>query len=140
MDRLGVEHRFQWFLYNNTLFISTLDQQESARLEVSSETISDLKQALTDIGLLDSRFGWGELPEDGVVLVSGPKRYIEQIKQFSSQRRSPDEKQSVLSYPLKFANAADRQVDYRGEKLVVPGVANILRGLWNRVPRLRSQA
>lgn len=129
LDRLGVEHRFQWYLYNNTLFISTLDQQESARLEVSSETISDLKQALTDIGLLDSRFGWGELPEDGVVLVSGPKTYIEQIKQFSSKRRSADEKQSVLSFPLKFANAADRTVDYRGEKLVVPGVASILRGL-----------
>lgn len=129
LDRLGVEHRFQWYLYNNTLFVSTLDQQESARLEVSSETISDLKQALTDIGLLDSRFGWGELPEDGVVLVSGPKTYIDQIKQFSSKRRSADEKQSVLSFPLKFANAADRKVDYRGEKLVVPGVANILRGL-----------
>ena len=68
LDRLGVEHRFQWYLYNNTLYVSTLDQQESARLEVSSETIADLKQALTDIGLLDSRFGWGELPEDGVVL------------------------------------------------------------------------
>ena len=129
LDRLGVEHRFQWYLYNNTLYISTLDQQESARLEVSSETISDLKQALTDIGLLDSRFGWGELPEDGVVLVSGPKSYIQQIKQFSSQRRSADEKQSVLSYPLKFANATDRLVDYRGEKLNVPGVASILRGL-----------
>jgi type III secretion protein C len=129
LDRLGVEHRFQWYLYSNTLYISTLDQQESARLEVSSETIADLKQALTDIGLLDSRFGWGELPDDGVVLVSGPKRYIEQIKQFSSQRRSPDEKQSVLSYALKFANAADRQIDYRGEKLVIPGVASMLRGL-----------
>ncbi|OIN49350.1 type III secretion system outer membrane ring subunit SctC [Pseudomonas costantinii] len=129
LDRLGVEHRFQWYLYNNTLFISTLDQQESARLEVSSETVADLKQALTDIGLLDTRFGWGELPEDGVVLVSGPKRYIEQIKQFSSQRRSPDEKQNVLSYPLKFANAADRVVDYRGEKLTIPGIASVLRGL-----------
>ncbi|QJI27341.1 type III secretion system outer membrane ring subunit SctC [Pseudomonas sp. ADAK18] len=129
LDRLGVEHRFQWYLYNNTLYISTLDQQESARLEVSSETIADLKQALTDIGLLDSRFGWGELSEDGVVLVSGPKRYIEQIKQFSSQRKSPDEKQSVLTYPLKFANAADRQIDYRGENLTIPGVASMLRGL-----------
>ncbi|MFL6873296.1 type III secretion system outer membrane ring subunit SctC [Pseudomonas marginalis] len=129
LDRPGVEHRFQWYLYNNTLYISTLDQQDSARLEVSSETIADLKQALTDIGLLDSRFGWGELPEDGVVLVSGPRRYIEQIKQFSTQRRSPDEKQSVLSFPLKFANATDRQVDYRGEKLTIPGVASILRGL-----------
>ena len=136
LDRLGVEHRFQWYMYNNTLYISTLDQQESARLEVSSETIADLKQALTDIGLLDSRFGWGELPEDGVVLVSGPRRYIEQIKQFSSQRRSPDEKQSVLSFPLKFANATDRQVDYRGEKLNIPGVASILRGLLE--PRANS--
>ncbi|WP_294733145.1 type III secretion system outer membrane ring subunit SctC [uncultured Pseudomonas sp.] len=129
LDRLGVEHRFQWYMYNNTLYISTLDQQDSARLEVSSGTISDLKQALTDIGLLDSRFGWGELPDDGVVLVSGPKRYIEQIKQFSSQRKPPEEKQSVLSYPLKFANAADRQIDYRGEKLTIPGVASMLRGL-----------
>ncbi|MCR4538171.1 type III secretion system outer membrane ring subunit SctC [Pseudomonas sp. 18.1.10] len=129
LDRLGVEHRFQWYMYNNTLYISTLDQQESARLEVSSETIADLKQALTDIGLLDSRFGWGELPEDGVVLVSGPRRYIEQIKQFSSQRRSADEMQAVLSFPLKFASAADRPLDYRGEKLTIPGVASILRGL-----------
>ncbi|WP_248733112.1 type III secretion system outer membrane ring subunit SctC [Pseudomonas sp. MWU13-2517] len=129
LDRLGVEHRFQWYLYNNTLYISTLDQQESARLEVSSETIADLKQALTDIGLLESRFGWGELPEDGVILVSGPRRYIEQVKQFASQRRSPDEKQSVLTFPLKFANAADRQIDYRGEKHMIPGVANMLRGL-----------
>lgn len=129
LDRLGVEHRFQWYLYNNTLYISTLDQQESARLEVSSETIADLKQALTDIGLLDSRFGWGELPEDGIVLVSGPRRYIEQIKQFSSQRRSVDEKQSVLSFPLKFANAADRHVDYRGQKITIAGVSSIVRGL-----------
>ncbi len=136
LDRLGVEHRFQWYLYNNTLYISTLDQQESARLEVSSETIADLKQALTDIGLLDSRFGWGELPEDGIVLVSGPKRYIEQIKQFSSQRRSPDEKQSVLSFPLKFANAADRKMQYRSEEVIIPGVASMLRGLLD--PRATS--
>ena len=141
LDRLGTEHRFQWYLYNNTLYISTLDQQESARLEVSSETVADLKQALTDIGLLDSRFGWGELPEDGVVLVSGPKRYIEQIKQFSSQRRSPEEKQSVLTYPLKFANAIDRQIDYRGEKMVIPGVASMLRGLLEpRSPSATAQA
>lgn len=129
LDRLGVEHRFQWYLYNNTLHISTLEQQESARLEVSSETIADLKQALTDIGLLDSRFGWGELHDDGVVLVSGPKSYIEQIKHFSSQRRSPDEKQGVLTFPLKYANAADRHIDYRGEKMLIPGVASVLRGL-----------
>lgn len=135
LDRLGVEHRFQWYLYNNTLYISTLDQQQSARLEVSSESISDLKQALTDIGLLESRFGWGELPEDGVVLVSGPRGYIEQIKQFSSRRKSADEKQSVLTYPLKFANAADRVIDYRGKNSPSQGLPLCCAGCWNHARR-----
>lgn len=38
-------------------------------------------------------------------------------------------KQSVLSYPLKFANAADRQMEYRNERITIPGVATMLRGL-----------
>lgn len=129
LDRLALEHRFQWFVYSNTLYISSLSQQTSARLEVASDAVADLKQALVNIGLLDERFGWGELPDIGVVLVSGPKRYIEQIKQFSRKRTEPVDKQSVLTFALQFANAADRQIDYRGDKLIVPGIASLLRGL-----------
>ncbi len=129
LERLALEHRFQWFVYNNTLYISALDQQGSARLEVADNTIADLKTALSQIGLLDERFGWGELPEIGVVLVSGPPRYIEQIRQFSRKRSEPANNQNVLSFALQFANAADRQIDYRGEKLTVPGIASLLRGL-----------
>lgn len=129
LDRLGLEHRFQWFLYSNTLYISALDQQQSVRLAVSDDSISDLKEALTNIGLLDERFGWGALPEEGVVLVSGPMRYVELIKRFSRKRKTEEEKQDVMAFPLSYANATDRQIDYRGEKLLVPGVASILRGL-----------
>ena len=129
LDRLALEHRFQWFVYNNTLHISSLDQQSSARLEVADDTVVDLKTALSQIGLLDERFGWGELPDIGVVLVSGPKRYIEQIRQFSRKRAQTTNKQDVLNFTLQFANAADRQIDYRGEKLTVPGIASLLRGL-----------
>ena len=129
LDRLALEHRFQWFVYNKTLYISSLDQQTSARLEVADNTIADLKTALTQTGLLDERFGWGELPDIGVVLVSGPKRYIEQIRQFSRKRSEPANKQDVLNFTLQFANAADRQINYRGEKLMVPGIASLLRGL-----------
>ncbi|WP_300729768.1 type III secretion system outer membrane ring subunit SctC [Pseudomonas sp.] len=131
LDRLALEHGFQWFVYNNTLYISTLNQQTSERIEVAENTATDLKLALTQIGLLDNRFGWGELPEIGVVLVSGPKRYVEHIKLFSRKRAGPYEKQNVLSFPLKFANAADRHIDYRGQTLTVPGVASILRELFN---------
>ena len=76
LDRLALEHQFQWFLYNGKLYVSPQSGQVSQRLEVSADAAPDLKQALTDIGLLDKRFGWGELPDEGVVLVSGPARYV----------------------------------------------------------------
>ena len=80
LNRLGQEHHFQWFVYNDTLHISATDDQTSARLEVSPDAVDDLKGALTDLGLLDSRFGWGVLPDEGVVLVSGPPKYVQWVR------------------------------------------------------------
>ncbi|MEI8632320.1 hypothetical protein P4S72_10605 [Vibrio sp. PP-XX7] len=42
---------------------------------------------MTHIGLLDKRFGWGELPDEGVVIVSGPKRYVEFMKNWQKRRK-----------------------------------------------------
>src|SRR3546814_10136632 len=64
LDRLGLENRFQWFMYGTTLYVSPLQNQDSTRLEVSADAVPDMKQALTDIGLLDPRFGWGERSEE----------------------------------------------------------------------------
>lgn len=129
LQRLALEHRFQWFLYNNTLYVSPIDQEDAARLEVSPDAVPDLKKALGDIGLLDSRFGWGELPDEGVVLVSGPARYVRLVRQFAREREKPEEKQEVISIDLRYASAADRSIRYREESLTIPGVASILRGL-----------
>jgi type III secretion protein C len=132
LDRLALEHQFQWFVYNNSLYISPLDQQQSKRIEVDEKSVDDLSQALTDVGLLDPRFGWGALPEQGVVLVRGPRRYVELIEDFSKKQQSRDEKQEVIYLPLRYANAADRPIKYRGESLKVDGVATLLRNLLER--------
>ncbi|MGN8344709.1 type III secretion system outer membrane ring subunit SctC [Pseudomonas sp. SMV71] len=129
LDRLGLENRFQWFVYGSSLYVSPLQNQRSKRLEVSADAVPDMKQALTDIGLLDPRFGWGELPDEGVVLITGPERYVRLVTQFAKARKTPEEKQEVISFPLRYATAADRNIKYRGDTLVIPGVASILRGL-----------
>lgn len=129
LDRLALEHQFQWFVYNGKLYVSPQSAQVSQRLEVSADAAPDLKQALTDIGLLDKRFGWGELPDEGVVLVSGPARYIELIRGFSKEKVKPDEKQQVMSFALRYAAVADRQIHYRDQTMNIPGVAGILESL-----------
>ncbi|WP_260954405.1 type III secretion system outer membrane ring subunit SctC [Pseudomonas citri] len=129
LNRLALEHQFQWFLYNGTLYVSPQAEQVSQRLEISADAAPDLKQALTDIGLLDKRFGWGELPDEGVVLVSGPSSYIELIRGFSKEKVKPEEKQQVMTFPLRYASVDDREIRYRDQSVVIPGVANMLNGL-----------
>ncbi|WP_244168325.1 MULTISPECIES: type III secretion system outer membrane ring subunit SctC [Pseudomonas] len=126
---MALEHQFQWFLYNGKLYVSPQSGQVAQRMEVSSDAAPDLKQALTDIGLLDKRFGWGELPDEGVVLVSGPARYVELIRGFSKEKVKPQEKQQVMMFSLRYAAVADRDIHYREQSITIPGVATLLDGL-----------
>ena len=137
LDRLALEHRFQWFFYNDELYVSPQSAQVSQRLDVSADAAPDLKQALTDVGLLDKRFGWGELPDEGVVLVRGPARYIELIRSFSNKKGKSDKKQQVMIFPLRYASVADRAINYREQSMTIPGVATLLKGLLDN--RMRPQ-
>jgi type III secretion protein C len=131
LNRLALEYRFQWFVYNNTLYVSPQSQQTSRRLKISADAAPDLKQALEGVGLLEPRFGWGELPDEGVVLVSGPPKYVELIADFSkkSEPEEPKEDKQMMAFPLKYADVADRTIKFRDQTLVVPGVATMLNEL-----------
>lgn len=131
LNRLALEYRFQWFVYNNTLYVSPQSSQTSRRLKISQDAAPDLKQALQGVGLLEPRFGWGELPDEGVVLVTGPPKYVDLVADFS-KKSEPEAKKTdttMMAFPLKYADVADRTINYRDKKLTVPGVATILNEL-----------
>lgn len=131
LNRLALEYRFQWFVYNNTLYVSPQSAQTSQRLEISPDAAPDLKEALRGVGLLEPRFGWGELPDEGVVLVTGPPEYVRQVADFSRKSESKPEKENkeMMAFPLRYAAVADRTIKYRDQELLVPGVATILNEL-----------
>ncbi|NDL63376.1 type III secretion system outer membrane ring subunit SctC [Acerihabitans arboris] len=131
LNRLALEYRLQWFVYNNTLYVSPQSEQVSRRLKIGQDT-ADLKQALEGVGLLESRFGWGELPDDGAVLVTGPRQYVDLIADFSKKSEpepAEDTNKMMMAFPLRYADVADRTIKYRDQTLVVPGVASILNEL-----------
>ncbi|TWE02947.1 type III secretion protein C [Pseudomonas sp. AG1028] len=142
LDRLGREYHFQWFVFNDTLYISPTQEQTSARIEVSAEAVDDLEAALGSIGLLDPRFGWGLLADEGAVLVRGPAKYVQLIRDYSEKVEEPEEaeKQDVIVFPLKYANAADRTISYRDQQLQVAGVARILQELLESRSRTSGQS
>lgn len=131
LERLAGQYQLQWFVYSGTLYVSPASDQTSARLNAGESSVDDLKQALEQTALLDSRFGWGALPDDGAVLVSGPSRYVTLVTQAVEKitHSGSGGNGEVIVLPLTYASAADRNIAYRGQTLTVPGVAHLLQDL-----------
>lgn len=131
LDRLTQTHKFHWFVYNDTLYIVSRDDTTSLRLEVGEDAVQDAKTALTGLGLYDSRFGWGELPDEGVVIVSGPRAYVNLARSLllPEGKKAVSKGRQIMVFRLKYASASDRVISTRGQSETIPGVKTILSNL-----------
>ncbi|MYM98633.1 type III secretion system outer membrane ring subunit SctC, partial [Duganella vulcania] len=133
LDRLAVSANFRWFVYNETVYVVPRGEQVSVRLQVGEDAVQDAKAALVGVGLFDARFGWGELPDEGVVIVSGPRVYVDLVRSLLMPDRQQQEAaasgRQVMVFRLKYASAADRTITTRGQKELVPGIKSILSRL-----------
>ncbi|HEX7986417.1 MAG TPA: type III secretion system outer membrane ring subunit SctC, partial [Duganella sp.] len=104
----------------------------SARLEVGEDAVQDAKAALTGLGLFDDRFGWGELPDEGVVIVSGPRSYVDLARDTllpPAEKKFARKGKQIMMFRLKYASAMDRTITARGKTETVPGIKTILGNL-----------
>ncbi|OZI39896.1 EscC/YscC/HrcC family type III secretion system outer membrane ring protein [Bordetella genomosp. 5] len=129
MDRLGGVYGFNWFVYAGTLFVSRSSDMITRSVSSMGSSIVSLREALQQLGVLDPRFGWGELPDQGIALVSGPPGYVELVERTVAALPMGAGGQQVAVFRLKHASVNDRTVSYRDQKVVTPGLATVLRNL-----------
>lgn len=131
LERLALLHKFRWFVYNDTLNIVPGDDYQSMRLEIGEDAVGDAKAALVGLGLFDNRFGWGEIPDEGVVVVSGPREYVNLVRTtlLTDGKKAVSQGKQVMLFRLKYASATDRVISTRGQQEKVPGIKTILTNL-----------
>lgn len=131
LDRLAQPYKFRWFVYNETLYIVPRGDNASIRLEVGEDAVQDAKAALIGLGLFDPRFGWGELPDEGVVIISGPREYVNLARSIlrPEEKKILSKGKQVMVFRLKYASATDRVITVRGKSETIPGVKTILSRL-----------
>jgi type III secretion protein C len=128
LDRLAMQQHFQWFTYGNTLYVSPLSDSVEDRLEVGEDAIESVKPALVGLDLFEPKFGWGELPEDGVIALRGPQAYVTLVRQAIRPHKKKDEPEPMI-FRLKHAAVDDRTVTVRDQTVVTPGVASLLKSI-----------
>lgn len=129
LDRLGGVYGFNWFVHAGTLFVSPASAMVTKSVSASGASISALREALMQLGVLDARFGWGELSDQGIALVSGPPAYVSLIQKMIEALPLGSGNQQVAVFRLKHASVNDREVSYRSQSVVTPGLATVLRNL-----------
>ncbi len=135
LDKLANDYKFQWFVYQNSLYVSSAKASATARIT----TDHGFKDTLIGLGLFKEKFGWGEVPGDKAVIVTGPKSYIDIIKRLTRQHNKVKKRQvsgNVHVFKLEHAPVSDRSVPVRDGEVNIPGVATILQGLFSGQKRI----
>jgi len=129
ISRLGGVYGFSWFTHAGTLYVGKASDVVTRSIALPASSISQMRNALTDLGVLEPRFGWGELADQGIVLVSGPPNYVSLVESTVRQLPAGASAQQVMVFRLRHASAEDRTIQYRDRMLVQPGLATVLREL-----------
>ncbi|MES2480747.1 MAG: type III secretion system outer membrane ring subunit SctC [Pseudomonadota bacterium] len=128
VSRLGGVYGFAWYTHGGILHVSPANESTMKAVPLPLGGVN-LRAALIELGVVEPRFGWAELPNQRVVMVSGPPSYIALVERTLRQLPGSSSIQEVRLFRLKYASAEDRTISYRDGSILQPGLASVLRQL-----------
>ena len=129
LNQLGASYGLAWYYQNGVLYVSRSSERKTQAVAPPGFSPAGLKKALTDLGVVEAKFGWGEVPDRGLVLVSGPPSYVDMVARTVTDLPPAPPDQQLHVFKLRHASAEDRTLTYRDKQITTTGVATILRAL-----------
>ncbi|MFC0691919.1 type III secretion system outer membrane ring subunit SctC [Paraburkholderia humisilvae] len=134
LDTLASSFGFVWFYDGRVLWISSANEVKYQILHFSHAPPQDLRTALENLGLVDSRFPVIYDADSNTALVNGPPQYVKLVAQIAQQVED-NALQSIGTvvrvFQLRNGWAADHTMQVDGKDVTIPGVASILTGIYH---------
>lgn len=124
-----------WYYDGAFLFVDLASDAKSEVLSIANGSARGIAETLARLKISDNRYPLTISEREGSVYVSGPKRYVEMVRQavrLVDQRSALADGAEIRLFPLKYAWAADFRINRSGKETVIPGVANVLRSLYGK--------
>jgi type III secretion protein C len=131
MELLGRKFGLMWYFDGRVLYVYPSTTVESSLIRLTKTTPEQFQRTLERLGIADARYPVSFDGTRGTAMVSGPKRYVELVKQAASTSdRSSDNDDgstSIRVFTLKYAFAGDYSVNSGGRDFRMPGLVTVLR-------------
>lgn len=132
LDLLTSSNGLIWYYDGSLLHVMPASSVRTDVIQLRFGNIENLREALNRIGILDQRY---PLQDDGngAVVISGPAPYVDLVNQIVENMegsKSRNQATEVRIFPLRFAWATDHEFTSGGKAMVIPGVASVLRSMY----------
>ena len=145
LNSLCATYGLSWYFDGAFLYIDPSSEARSEVLSIGNTTGNAgwLVQSLTQLHIYDARYPLLVSGREGTARVTGPKRYVEMVRQVArllDQKSALNDGAEIRLFPLKYAWASDFRITRSGKEVAIPGVANTLRSLYGRTSNVSAQA
>lgn len=143
LSNICASNGLTWYYDGAFLFVDPAADTRSEVFAISGKNAQRIADTLTRLRIADARYPLQVSESDGNVYASGPKRYVELVRQtvrLIDQRAARSDSAEVQVFPLKYAWAADFKINRAGKQVSIPGVATVLRNLYGRTGAARAAA
>jgi type III secretion protein C len=132
LNSLCATNGLTWYHDGSFLFIEPAGDARTEVMAIGSGSGARIADTLSRLRITDPRYPLTISERDGTLYVSGPKRYVEMVRQavkMADQRAVMGNYAEVRIFPLRYAWATDFSIKRGGSEVTVPGVANVLRNV-----------
>lgn len=143
LDSVCTTYGLTWYYDGTFIYIDPASEARSEVLSISSGSGRQVTELLARLKVSDDRFPIIANEQEGSLYVSGPKRYVDMVRQvvkLGDQKAALVDHAEVRLFPLKYAWAGDVHINRSGRDTVVPGVTSVLRSLFGRAPHAGNGA
>ncbi len=123
-----------WYFDGSTLFVYKSVEMQSQIMSINDIPSRSIKNTMIKLNLWDRRYDWRAIDHSGILMISGPPRYLELVTETidllkAKKDSSFSDPLEIKIFKLKYAAAVDRKFTARGDDIVIPGVASILNNI-----------
>jgi len=139
LELLATSFGLTWYYDGSVLYFYPVGEMTSEVIQLGPTGVDQVQAALSRLNVLDRRYPITYDRRHNTARISGPRRYVELVKetvqaldQGDGASAGPSE---VRVFPLRYAWAADFTFTQGGKEHRLPGVASVLRELYNPTSR-----
>jgi type III secretion protein C len=132
---LCANYGLEWYFDGRVLHVEPASSAQSEVIQLKDISPETFLASLNQLGVSDKRFSLSIDQNSKSVLASGPRKFVELVKQTAQAADKPAGSfQNTVTriFPLRYALAEDRVMRHGGQEYKVQGIASILQRLYGQ--------